>query len=200
MSMFFLRYQEFYESINPEFRGKAFKYLDYMSWFVQYNNAHTFTYTKDFIGYNLPSSSIQECISLLPKNDKNKYDDLMIKLFNDLNKQNNKFYLIGTIRKDATFYHEIAHALYYLEPEYKKQIDLITSRLSPRFKHQIYNILATIYPEKVFDDEIQAYMSTRSWMTGMDRIKGFETIAKKYENNFQNWLVRLELKNKIKLA
>ena len=44
MAMFYLRYQEFYESINPEFRGKSFTYLDYMSWYTQFTNAHMFTY------------------------------------------------------------------------------------------------------------------------------------------------------------
>lgn len=188
MAMFFLRYQEFYESINPEFRGKSFSYLDYLSWYVQYTNSSTFTYPKDFIGYNLPSDSIKECYLSIPRGDKNKYDWMMNKLWCELfDDSNGKFYVIGTIRKDNTYHHEIAHALYYLEPEYKKQMDNLTANLPARFKRDIFNILATIYPEKVFNDELQAYMSTKSAMSGMEQIKGYAVKCKKYEKVFQDW-------------
>jgi len=191
--MFFLRYQEFYESINPDFRGKSFAYLDYLSWYAQYTNQHTFTYPKDFIGYNLPSDSIFECYKKIPKGDRNKYDIIMLRLYLDLcSESNGKFYLIGTIRKDTTFQHEIAHALYYLEPSYKKQVDSLTAALSGRFKRAVFNLLATIYPEKVFNDELQAYMSTNSWMTGMAEIPGFKTRAQKYEKVFKDWFSRIE--------
>lgn len=193
MAMFYLRYQEFYESINPEFRGKPFTYLDYMSWYTQFTNAHTFTYPRDFIGYNLPSCSISECIKCIPKGDKNKYDKLMIKLNKDLlADSNSKYYVIGTIRRDNTYMHEIAHALYYLEPKYRTQMNELNAHLSNKLKVAIYNILATTYPEKVFNDELQAYMATNSWMAGMDEIPGFTAKTKKFEHVFQNWLARID--------
>lgn len=195
MGMFFLRYQEYYESINPDFRDKSFEYLNYISWYVQFTGTSMFTYPKDFIGYNLPSSSIIDCYNKIPRGDKNKYDHMMHKLFLDLNKDSNgKFYLIGTIRKDATFHHEIAHALYYLEPAYKKSMDSLTAGLSNKLKRDIFNMLATIYPEKVFNDELQAYMSTNSWMTGMEDISGFVSKTRKYEKVFKDWYTRIEQK------
>lgn len=189
MAMFFLRYQEYYESINPEFRGHAFTYLDYMSWYVQYSNKSTFTYPKDFIGYNLPSESIYECYTYgIPEGDKNKYDYMMGRLFLELKDDSNgKFYIIGSIRKDVTYHHELAHALYYLEPEYKKAMDMITGHLPEKFRRNIYNILATTYCEEVFRDETQAYLSTNSFMSGMDDIPGFKTHVKKYEKVFKRW-------------
>lgn len=192
MGMFFLRYQEFYESINPEFRDKSFRYLDYLSWYTQYTNQSTFTYPKDFIGYNLPSDSIIDCYSKIPRGDKNKYDNMMNELVKELSsKSQGKFYIIGTIRKDSTYHHEIAHALYYLDPAYKKQMDFITGNLSQRFKRSIFNVLATIYPEKVFNDELQAYMSTNSAMAGMDEISGFSVKCKKYEKVYNDWLRKI---------
>ncbi len=190
MSMFFLRYQEFYESINPEFRGQSFYYLDYMSWYTEYTNSHMFTYTKDFIGYNLPSSSIIECYGLVPSDDYNKYDEMMIKLYLELSAKSKKFYIIGTIRKDTTFRHELAHALYYLEPAYKKQMDALTNALPKKLRRGINNVLSTIYSESVLDDETQAYMSTNSYMTGMSELPGFLSKTGKYEIIFNEWLVR----------
>jgi len=195
MGMFFLRYQEYYESINPDFRDKSFTYLDYISWYVQYTGNNMFTYPKDFIGYNLPSNSILDCYNKIPKGDKNKYDNMMNKLYLKLNKDSNgKFYLIGTIRKDSTFHHEIAHALYYLEPAYKKAMDSLTASLSNKLKRDIFNLLATIYPEKVFNDELQAYMATNSWMTGMENISGFISKTRKYEKVYKDWYSRFEQK------
>ena len=117
----------------------------------------------------------------------------MIKLGRDLmSDSNGVYYIIGTIRKDNTFNHEIAHALYYLEPTYKAEVNKLTAQLSNKLKLAIYNVLATTYPEKVFNDELQAYMSTNSWMTGMAEIPGFKTKAKKYEQVFQRWLVDID--------
>lgn len=193
MSMFFLRYQEFYESINPDFRGQSFKFLDYMSWYTEYTNSHMFTYTKDFIGYNLPSSSIIECYGLIPSDDYNKYDEMMIKLYLDLSTKSKRFYIIGTIRKDATFKHEIAHALYYLEPSYKKQMDALTKALPKKLRRGINNVLSTIYTESVLDDEVQAYMSTNSYMSGMQELPGFTDKISKYEKVFNSWLEKIKI-------
>lgn len=194
MAMFFLRYQEYYESINPEFRGQNFYLLDYISWYVEYTGKMMFTYPKDFIGYNLPSDSIKDCCLGIPEGDKNKYDWMMNKLWCDLQiESNGKFYIIGTIRKDSTYQHEIAHALYYLEPEYRKAMDMITGHLPEKFRRSMYNILATIYADKVFRDETQAYMATDSFMTGMDEIPGFKTHVKKYEKVFKRWFSKIAI-------
>lgn len=191
MAMFFLRCQEYYESINPDFCGQSFRILDYISWYVQYTNASTFTYPKDFIGYNLPSDSITKCLVNIPEGDINKYDYLMMDLVAKLgNESNGKFYIIGSMRKDITYHHELAHALYYLEPEYKKAMLMITGHLPEKFKREIFNILATIYADKVFNDELQAYLATNSYMTDMDKIRGFKTHVKKYEKVFKRWFSR----------
>jgi hypothetical protein len=188
MAMFFLRFQEYYESVNPEFRGRSFAYLDYISWYVQYTNSKSFSYPKDFIGYNIPSYSIQECLTDIPKGDKNKYDIMMANLHKQLMvDSNNIYYLIASTKKDSTFLHEIAHALYYIEPKYKTQMDGLTAQLSNKFKHSVFNVLATLYPEKVFNDELQAYLATDSAYPELGAIRGFKTKTKKYINVFQNW-------------
>lgn len=191
MAMFFLRCQEYYESINPEFRGQSFRILDYISWYVQYTSSSMFTYPKDFIGYNLPSDVISECNSCIPENDHTKYDYMMSELYFQLHTESNgKFYIIGSMRKDITYHHELAHALYYLEPEYKKAMKMITGHLPVNFKREMFNILATIYADKVFEDETQAYLATNSYMSDMDKIRGFKTHVKKYEKVFKRWFSR----------
>ena len=46
-AMLFLRVQEFYESPNPQFRGKNFSIWDYIEWYSR-RNKDVFTYTFDW--------------------------------------------------------------------------------------------------------------------------------------------------------
>src|SRR6266481_838206 len=99
LCMFFLRYQEFYESPNPKFRGKTFELLDFMEWYAK-DRKGCFTYPIDWGGFNLPSKIISKVHSL-GITDKNKYDDEMFRLHGRLEKESNgDYYLIGASSND----------------------------------------------------------------------------------------------------
>ncbi|NDB56269.1 hypothetical protein EB169_10645, partial [archaeon] len=52
-AMTFCRVQEFYESPNPQFRGKHFSMWDYMKWYSkEYDRG--FSYPNDWSGFNIP--------------------------------------------------------------------------------------------------------------------------------------------------
>ena len=71
---------------------------------------------------------------------------------------NEKFYIIGTY-DDITVDHEVAHGFYYLNNEYKKEMDDLIS--SYKHRRKIQNCLREMgYCEDVINDEIQAYLST----------------------------------------
>src|SRR3989344_5759404 len=79
LAMSFCRYQEFYESTNPVFKGKSFSLIDFMEWYSNKNNNRKrsdlkcFTYPDDWAGFNLPSYVFDNIIELgIP--DMNKYD------------------------------------------------------------------------------------------------------------------------------
>jgi hypothetical protein len=167
MCMTFLRYQEFYESPNPKFRGKAFNILDFMKWYSSTFGEGIFTYPKDWDGFNFCDyivPTLREKLKDKESPDFNGYDEIMYKAWHKCaSKANNKpFYIIGTLNgNDDAKEHEVAHAFFYLYPEYKKHMTKLVKELKPETKEKINQELKKLgYTSHVYLDETQAYMST----------------------------------------
>ena len=167
-AMLFLRVQEFYESPNPEFRGKNFNIWDYIEWYSRRNN-DVFTYTYDWGGFNIPLKTAWDCYEKLKENE-SPYDEMMddiirtieMTMFNKKNTRNWNGYIIGADSTESdTFEHEICHGLYATNKQYKELVDEITIAI-PFKEYQIFrkNLLDMGYNGIVIDDEIQAYLST----------------------------------------
>lgn len=162
LNMTFLRYQEFYESPNPKFRGKNFTIFDFMEWYAKQHDG-VFTYTKDWVGFNCPGHIFDE----IKVKDRNKYDDLMDEVvdhcMNESFKKYNdsKFYLIGAKEGEiGTIKHEIAHGYFYLNPSYQKEMKALVKGLNPEFKKHMFEILTKVrYAKKVLVDETQAWLA-----------------------------------------
>src|SRR5690348_11995408 len=100
LAMHFCRYQEFYESQNPDFNGKNFSMFDFMRWYSLENKTRSnkdfmcFTYPEDWAGFNIPSWVFTKLLVMgIP--DVNKYDQFMIALHHALtNKSKGNYYLI----------------------------------------------------------------------------------------------------------
>jgi hypothetical protein len=167
-AMLFLRVQEFYESPNPEFRGKNFNIWDYIEWYSRRNN-DVFTYTYDWGGFNIPLKTAWDCYEKLKENE-SPYDAVMddiirtieMTMFNKKNTRNWNGYIIGADSTESdTFEHEICHGLYATNKQYKELVDEVTIAI-PFREYQIFrkNLLDMGYNGIVIDDEIQAYLST----------------------------------------
>jgi len=162
MCMHFLRYQEFYESPSPRFRGKSFEILDFMKWYtLKYGNG-SFTYPNDWNGFNIPGDTIQK-VWKLGISDRNIYDYEMQMAWKECQAKANgeKFYIIGVVRGNKALSHEIAHGLFYLNPKYKKESVNLVKALSDDMRKSINEALKKLgYTPKVYVDETQAYMAT----------------------------------------
>lgn len=179
LAMLFVRYQEYYESQNPNVRGKEFSLDEYMRWYaisdqrryVKGSN-NLFSYPKDFCGFNIPSSVIHDILGKRRfKDSLNIYDTLMVEIYMAINQDickyehggDLKFYLIGTNLMDSdTLRHEIAHGLYHNLTTYRNDMnELIKKILTPQQINDFKKSLRTFgYCEKVMFDEIQAFLST----------------------------------------
>jgi len=161
MGMLFLRYQEYYESTNNKFRGIPFKIFDYMEWYVKHNKKKSFTYPEDFVGYNIPSEIIFECLFSIPKNDNNNYDFEMELICDKCNKasKDKPFYLIAGA-DTTTFKHELAHGLWYTNIRYRLEMIELLNNLPTNIKLDCYKKLSKHYTKEVLPDELQAYMAT----------------------------------------
>lgn len=191
MAMTFLRYQEFYESANPKFKGNQFTIIDFMEW---YSKGHkgVFTYPKDWTGFNIPMDVVCQlqrnttCLGSPP--DWNKYDVVMKGIAERialkrgwLQHGTQKSYIIGAVKgSKGVIKHEIAHALYSIYPEYKKEMDKLYSRLSSENKKYLMGDFKALgYAKSVWKDEAQAYLSTGDYFTSEER-KPFANLLNKF--------------------
>lgn len=184
LAMLFVRYQEYYESPNPNVKDKAFDLVEYMRWYATTNTRRyitkshkSFSYPIDFCGFNIPSYAITDIlIHEEYKGQLNIYDDLMydiyVRIAKDMETQyfsdpDFKFYLIGTPKmKSSTLKHEIAHGLFYLDDAYRDEcLMLIKKHLDKDQIKEFKKVLKEYhYSSSVMLDEIQAYTSTGEYV------------------------------------
>ena len=199
-AILFCRVQEFYESPNPQFRGKNFSIWDYIEWYSR-EHRDVFTYTFDWGGFNIPLKTAWDCYEKL-KEYESPYDEVMDKIvgtiemvmFNKKNTRNWNGYIIGADSTESdTFEHEICHGLYATNKEYKLLVDEVTETISTKdyvtFKTNLINMG---YTDSVIDDEIQAYLSTNYEYTKFSKgvskkvckqlHKQYKAIFERYEN------------------
>lgn len=179
-AMLFCRVQEFYESPGIFFRDKKFSIWDYYRWYSK-EGSGSFSYPKDFVGFNLPLVVAKKCYEI--NELETPYDIEMYKIVNSLYKSGRRSYLIGVDSlKNSTFRHEMAHALYYSNLEYKSEMDDLTRGLSEfnisKFKK---NLKSMGYCSSVLKDEIQAYMSTEVNKKVARGIKNKKLLHQKYK-------------------
>jgi len=164
----FMRYQEFYESTNPHFYGKTFTWAEYIRWYTLTNkkegsNPHAFYYASDWSGFNHPLEVIGKVHDLgIP--DPNHYDDIMYGIYKLIMTECDKAYLIGAAPGTSTEKHEMTHALYYLNSEYKNRVfGTIHTRNKNRTKliDDMSDILFKMgYATSSIVDEINAFTTT----------------------------------------
>jgi hypothetical protein len=143
----FLRIQEHYES--SRFRNRVFTLEEYKKWYAARFGA--FTYYRDWSGFNVPSSAFEPFYA-------GQFDPLagkekrLLRLFKN---EAQPFYVIG-IAADADLEHEIAHALFYTWPDYRKAI--VRAMRSYDTSAMKRRLAAMGYHRHVLTDEVHAYL------------------------------------------
>ncbi len=188
-NMFFLRYQEFYESPSSKFRGKSFEIFDFMRWYSLKYGRGAFTYPVDWGGFNIPGDVVFDMWNqhLIP--DKNENDFAMKNVWNECYAQypDRRFYLIGAVGKGGALKHEIAHGFFYTQPLYRDKMTKLVVELKDGFRKSIYKTLKKIgYTPKVYVDECQAYLSTGLTETFDVKLKGEHKPFVKLYKEFYN--------------
>lgn len=194
LSMTFLRYQEFYESSSPKFKGKAFTILDYMEWYSKQRDG-VFTYPTDWAGFNIPSSVYYGVKKFgRTKIDHNKYDECMDSIVKKIESvlkteihKDGTFYLIGVCKRNKdVLNHELAHGLYHINKEYKKEMDgLYKSMLLEDLDimHSLFKEMG--YAKSVYRDETQAYLSTGNGYLSQKIMDPFKEVFKRYSKGIK---------------
>ncbi|HLD81448.1 MAG TPA: ABC transporter ATP-binding protein [archaeon] len=147
----FLRFEEHFES--PHFRGKVFTFDEFKAWYAARRGV--FDYYEEWDGFNIPSKALKDFYE-------GKFNPLsaeekeFLELFKD---RREKFYIIGTVGDDSTdtFKHEAAHALFYLDKQYRREVLKVMAKLrSKELNEHLLNELS--YHRAVLEDERHAYL------------------------------------------
>lgn len=148
----FMRFQEYYESPNPQFRKNIFTRGQYLNWYSQTYGAAT--YHIDWTGFNFPSYTLEPFKNGLFDPLTNQESNL-VDLFRY---RTDKFYVIGA-NSDSVIRHELAHALYFNNTEYALTITELFNCHESDISKIVKYILDKGYHEDVIYDELQAYIT-----------------------------------------
>jgi hypothetical protein len=178
LGLTFMRFQEHYESANPEFRDRIFTLGQLRNWYSETYGANN--YHTTWIGFNFPSKV------LIPFRD-GLFDPLTIeenRLLELFRYRKDNFYIIGA-QNNSTLRHELAHALYSSNIKYKTEIDGFLKKNEKKLKDTNKYILGKGYCKEVLNDEIQAYITDNDDnniinMTCSSVITGINKIYQKY--------------------
>lgn len=202
LCMMFLRYSEFYESINDSLREKSFFLVEQMGIYTrEMNKNSSWTYTDDWGGFNIPVNVIKNVHDKgIP--DHNFYDDLMkgIYGFIKVDSLGKDAYLIGTASKSkksnsAYLKHELTHAMFYIDVEYRTLVLNEINDLNVKTIQKLVNCMKDQgYPKKVAFDEINAYITTGEdgHFKSVTRLKEIKKLRKNlislHKERFEKWL------------
>jgi hypothetical protein len=170
LAMHFVRAQEYYES--PRFFRKFFTMIDFMDWYAKEHGKGAFTYPTDWSGFNVPSTVLLEVYGpTVELPDPNRYDEFMKSLVGWASRveYGHNFYFIGTSSagykgdsdEENVLDHEIAHALYFTNPKYRKAVTSCLAGMDAAARVQAKAALAAMgYHATTIDDEVHAYSAT----------------------------------------
>lgn len=171
LGMTFCRLQEYYESPFKQIRGQAFSLNEFQRLYSKKFGDGVFTYPIDWSGFNVPGNVVDEFMKTAFPDWNLDYDRVIEDIHWNVTKEYeeydevNPYYLIATEPKDrSTIRHELCHALYYLDTEYRdkvnKTIGLLHRNIFATFREHLLNIG---YSKQVITDEINAYLCVDSY-------------------------------------
>lgn len=203
-ALMFMRSQEFYESAFEEIIKKQFKVSRFVDIYKQHYGKKEFTYGSDWAGFNIPSNILEECMSNIPEDEVNNWDKLMLSVIDTIkeNEKGHTYYLLGVDElANDLLEHEFAHAMYFTLPEYKSEMDKLTSECDGVVRDTMFKCITEYgYADHVLPDELQAYMSTGlgEKMEEMD-IPNIEEEIDKYKEVFHRYYSNSLYESPIKL-
>ena len=166
MTLTMFRIAEYYESPFKDIKGKEFtidKWLEKYI-FIKYREKKE-NYFEYWEGFNIPVEKIIEFMYINDIHYRESREEIFVDEVSKVFGYDNKTgYVICYVKGDKiTLKHEMCHALYYTNLEYKKEVDEIINNLDKKLKKKyIDNLRKDRYTKEVFTDEINAYITAYS--------------------------------------
>lgn len=161
MTLTFFRISEHYESLYPNIREQRFTVEDFLETFMTEDGELTYFYSV--YGFNVPGGSFKRFFERNQDHLTRREAALLDQVKSAVNYDIDDFYIIATASADArTLDHELSHAFYYLDPEYRRRVDgLVTNAVRTDLINEFKEALAFMgYNNEVFSDEVGAFLCT----------------------------------------
>lgn len=195
----FVRLQEFYESPLPEIRGNTFSLANFL---LAYRATFDSNYFTDWNGFNVPGHVVTDFFKRFTDLSAEEHD-LAQDLIDTIGAETvagdgERFYVIGTWKEEDVT-HEIAHALFYLDRDYKLAMCEECVNLRAFSPHAAMCFEGWLrqegYTPQVYADEVQAYFATNDaddWKKDFANIADLEPLAKPFREVFaKHWPPRV---------
>jgi hypothetical protein len=178
LALAFCRVEEYYEG-NPKVNGKYLTLEEFIDAFMKDNGE--LNYFNYWTGFNIPGNIYMEWAQ---KNmsDRTKWEYELAQEVSKKLDMNEPFYIIGGKKGDMNVIdHEIAHALYYMNENYKNNMLDITIKFYQLDRKNYVKMVKKLkkmgYGDNVIKDEVQAYMSTSTKKELVEKFElDFDTI------------------------
>lgn len=187
----FIRMQEFYECPNIKFCGNYFTLDEYMDWYASTQAEKKFTYFEDWAGFNIPGRSLIAFWNLfIAKEGKLRPKEMeFFALIKDFIWNNDgNFCVIGTFAgRHDILEHELRHAYYYLNEDYRRTCDDIFKAMPESVRQAVtLSLLDMGYSATVVPDEAQAYFGTETHASIKDVFSNIPTDLAPWVDKFKN--------------
>ena len=187
LALAFCRVEEYYEG-NPKVNGKYLSFVEFIDAFM--TDDGKLDYFHYWTGFNIPGNIFIEW-SQKNMSEKTYWENALAYAVHSKLNLEKPFYVIGGVKGDIEVIdHEIAHALYYMNPEYKDMMDTANYQFYKNLRGEYSKMVKALkkmgYGDNVIKDEVQAYMSTSGKKElvekfGLDftKIQGFRKLYRK---------------------
>ena len=187
LALAFCRVEEYYEG-NPKVNGKYLSLEQFLDAFM--TDDGKLNYFHYWTGFNIPGNIYLEWAQQ-NMSDRTKWELALANVISKKLDLEKPFYVIGGVKGDIEVIdHEIAHALYYMNPEYKDMMDTANYQFYKNLRGEYSKMVKALkkmgYGDNVIKDEVQAYMSTSGKKElvekfGLDftKIQGFRKLYRK---------------------
>jgi hypothetical protein len=152
LGLTFMRFQEHYESSNPNFKDNIFTQGQLKRWYSETYGANI--YHQHWVGFNFPSKVLEPFKEGL-FDPLTTEENRLLELFRY---RKDNFYIIGA-QNNSILRHELAHALYASNTKYKAEIDAFIKKNNKKLYKAIKYIINKGYCADVINDELQAYIT-----------------------------------------
>jgi len=154
MNLSMMRISEFQESKHETIKGRYFTHEEFLDAYT--TSEGEFNYLEFWEGFNVSKELLARFDTTFP--DKTPREKEVLKVF----RESTAGYLIAADTNDyLTLDHELAHARFYLDEEYRnEQLNVIRELRYDHYSKLKLDLSSHGYSDDVLDDEIQAYLKT----------------------------------------